>query len=117
SWLVLDKSVPLETLNIHNELDISSSSTTTPYLDLTVHGHPKDNSTRLNILEIVIQLRDVINMAYPNLFNQVENIHNAIVTTNRIKNKMKRKARNLFLENNTPTSIISATSININSGI
>ncbi|PKC13959.1 hypothetical protein RhiirA5_350877, partial [Rhizophagus irregularis] len=40
----------------------------------------------LNILEIVIQLRNVINMTFPNLFTQVKQAHNAIVTTNRIKN-------------------------------
>ncbi|EXX79683.1 hypothetical protein RirG_003230 [Rhizophagus irregularis DAOM 197198w] len=45
SWLVFDKSVPLEALDIHNELVTSSSSTTTPYLALTVHNYPKDNST------------------------------------------------------------------------
>ena len=182
-------------MDIHNELDIFSSSTTTPYLALTVHNHPKDNSTStwvpllvgytvvirwkkkflrltitkndnnnlvytyedyeddisltscihksshrnffyglanylnidgrvsipallgLNIPEIVIQLRDVINVAFPNLFSQVENIHDAIVTTNKIKNKMKRKARSfLFSENNSPT-LTSTTPVNINSGI
>src|SRR4051812_44412775 len=45
SWLIFDKFVPLEALDIHNELDISSSSTTTPYFALTVHNHPKDNFT------------------------------------------------------------------------
>lgn len=45
SWIIFDKSVPLEALDIHSELDTSSSSTTTPYLALTVHNHPKDNIT------------------------------------------------------------------------
>ncbi|UZO20938.1 uncharacterized protein OCT59_013347 [Rhizophagus irregularis] len=196
SWLVFDKSVPLEALDIHNELVTSSSSTTTPYLALTVHNYPKDNSTStwvpllvgytviilwkkkllrlaitkdsnnnliymyedyeddisltdcvhrsshrnffhglihylnidgrvsipaligLNILEIVIQLRNVINMTFPNLFTQVKQAHNAIVTTNRIKNKMKRKASSLCenLENNISTSTTSNT-VKINSGI
>lgn len=187
----------MEALDIHNELDTSSSSTTALYLALTVHDHPKDNFTstwvpllagftviirwnkkflwltitkdsdnlvytyedyddnvsltncihksshqnffyglanyldidghvlipaflRLNILEIVVQLRNVINMIFPNLFAQVKKYHNAIVTTNKIKNKIKRKAESLFSknsENNTSTSATSFTSININSGI
>ena len=186
SWIIFDKSVLLEALDIHNELDISSSSTTTPYLALTVHDHSKDNLTStwvpllvgyiviirwkkkflrltiskdgnnnlvytyedyrdnislidcvhksshqnffyglanyldidghvsipalvgLNISEIVIQLRNVVNIAFPNLFTQVKKYHNAVVTTNKIKNKMKRKARSLFsenLENNKPINL------------
>ncbi|PKY34283.1 hypothetical protein RhiirB3_453851, partial [Rhizophagus irregularis] len=174
SWIIFDKSVLLEALDIHSELDTSGSSTTTPYLALTVHDHPKDNITNnnnnlvytyedyendisltnciykssqrnffygltnylniygrvsipallgLNILEIVIQLRNIINITFPNLFAQVKKHHNAIITTNRIKNKMKRKARSLFsenLENDMPTPTTpstSSTTVNINSGI
>lgn len=77
----------------------------------------------LNILEIVIQLRNIINITFPNLFTQVKKHHDAIIITNRIKNKMKRKARSLFsenLENNTSTPTTPSTTstiVNINSGI
>ncbi|CAB4427053.1 unnamed protein product [Rhizophagus irregularis] len=165
-------SVPLETLDIHSELDTSSSLTTTPYLALTVHNHPKDNITstwvsllvrytviicwnkkflRLTITKdsnnnLIYTYEDyeddisltnciykssqqnffygnIINIIFSNLFAQIKKHYNAIITTNRIKNKMKRKARSLFsenLENDMPTPttpFTSSTTVNINSDI